>query len=120
MAAARFKEPNIAGRLSFQLALPNAWHTDPMTRAVTRFIPSRGFVHSLFGVALTIFSWYSPWAWPAWPALTMLDLIGGDTSWLERGYNARAAILTLLIMINVGFWAVLTWLIVEGVKRLRR
>ena len=92
-----------------------------MTRVGARqFIPSHGFLHSLVGIALTIFSWYSPWAWPAAPALVMLELIGGETEWLERGYNARAVILTLLIVINVGFWALVSWLVAVAAGRLRR
>ena len=58
------------------------------------------------GVAVTIFSWYGPWAWPAWPALTAIHLVfGTGGSYQELTYGWRAIVLTLLIALNVAFWA---------------
>lgn len=67
---------------------------------------SRGFACAIFGVAMTLFSWYGPWAWPAFPALTtMRILVGTQTSFADLPYAARAAMIVLLIAINVAFWA---------------
>lgn len=85
-----------------------------------RLSPSAGFLHALAGIAMTIFSWYSPWAWPALPALTLLELIGGETGWLDHGQTVRGVILVTLIIINVSAWGALSWLIAGSVRRLRR
>jgi hypothetical protein len=72
---------------------------------------SRGFVCAMFGIAMTLFSWFGPWAWPAWPALTtMRILVGAQTSFADLPYAARGAILVLLIAINIAFWAAAAWL----------
>lgn len=66
---------------------------------------SRGFIAALLGIAVTIVSWYGPWEWPAWPALTALRLLfGGNDAWQEMTYGARAAVMALLIAVNCGFW----------------
>jgi len=71
---------------------------------------SRGFFCAIFGVAMTLFSWYAPWAWPAWPALTtMRILVGTQTSFADLPYAARGATIVLLIAINVAFWAAAAW-----------
>jgi len=64
---------------------------------------SGGFAAALFGIAMTLLSWYGPWAWPAWPALTTLHLLFGS-GFDELPYNGRAAVVVMLIVINVGFW----------------
>jgi hypothetical protein len=69
---------------------------------------SRGFVCSLFGIAMTVFSWYGPWEWPAWPAFALLHLVfGSGAAWQELPYGQRAAVVIVLIIINSGFWALL-------------
>jgi hypothetical protein len=66
---------------------------------------SRGFIASLLGIAMTLLSWYGPWAWPAWPAFTALRLVfGSGQSWLELPEPRKAAIVVVLIAINVAFW----------------
>ena len=71
---------------------------------------SRGFVCAMFGIAMTLFSWFGPWAWPAWPALTaMTILVGTQTSFADLPHATRGAILVLLIAINIAFWAVAGW-----------
>jgi hypothetical protein len=68
---------------------------------------SRGFSCTLFGIAMTIFSWFGPWEWPAWPAFTTIHLLfqSRGVVWTELPYGVRAAVLVGLIVINVGFWA---------------
>jgi hypothetical protein len=78
---------------------------------------SRGFIAALAGIAMTILSWYGPWAWPAAPAFGTLHLFfGSGQSWIELPESQRAAILVLLIAINVGSWAAVAWILL----RLRR
>jgi hypothetical protein len=77
---------------------------------------SRGFLCAIFGVTMTFFSWYSPWAWPAWPALgTMSLLIGTQSDFADLPFAARGAIVVLLIAVNITAWAaaamLLWWLI---------
>ncbi len=71
---------------------------------------SRGFIASLTGIAMTLFAWFGPWAWPAWPALTTIDVaFGSNTAFAELPLPTRAATVTALIILNVTFWAVLAW-----------
>jgi hypothetical protein len=81
---------------------------------------SRNFICTLFGLAMTVFSWYAPWAWPAAPALaTMRILVGTQTSFADLPYAARGAVLIVLIVINVAAWttaAMLAWLLVQRVR----
>ena len=78
---------------------------------------SRGFVCALFGIAMTLLSWYGPWAWPAAPAFATLHLLyGSGASWTELPESQRAAMLVLLIAINVAFWGAALW----ALMRLRR
>jgi hypothetical protein len=69
---------------------------------------SRGFAASLFGIGMTILSWYGPWSWPAWPALTTLHaFFGGNDIWWDLSFQARSLLVALLIAVNVAFWGVL-------------
>ena len=79
---------------------------------------SRGFVCALLGVAMTLFSWYGPWSWPAWPALTIGRMIGGQTSFYDLPYATRAMIIVLLIVINSAFWGAIAWGVWWTVQRL--
>lgn len=71
---------------------------------------SRGFIAALAGLAITIFAWFSPWVWPAWPSILVFDTFdhGG---FAELSHNGQAAVTVLLIALNVAVWA----LIVRGV-----
>lgn len=82
---------------------------------------SAAFVSSLAGVVMTLLSWYGPWEWPAAPAFAALWLLFRNrTSWLELEYGARGAVLALLIVVNVGFWAVVFLATARAVARFRR
>ncbi|MGZ7042070.1 MAG: hypothetical protein ACXVH7_09800, partial [Thermoanaerobaculia bacterium] len=82
---------------------------------------SRGFVCSLLGIGMTVFSWYGPWAWPAWPAFTVLHLVfGTGAAWQELPYGQRAAVVVVLIIINSGFWALLAAALWSMWSRTRR
>ncbi len=70
---------------------------------------SRGFIASLSGLAVTLFAWYGPWAWPAWPAFTAIDLVFGHTGFAEYPFAIRSAIVVLLIVLNVAFWGLVTY-----------
>ncbi len=72
---------------------------------------SRGFLSALAGIAMTLLAWYGPWAWPAWPAFTVIDLaFGTNTAFAELPFATRAATITLLIIVNVAFWGVVVWM----------
>ncbi|HVT43042.1 MAG TPA: hypothetical protein VMT00_01510 [Thermoanaerobaculia bacterium] len=82
--------------------------------------PSRGFLSALAGLGVTILGWYSPWAWPAWPATVGLDLFFADFS--EMSYGARAAAVVVLIALNVAVWALIAhtaWWVVRAATRSR-
>ena len=67
---------------------------------------SRGFTAALAGIAMTLFAWFGPWAWPAWPAFTAIHLLfGGNAALAGRPFNERATMVVVLIVINVTFWA---------------
>ena len=60
-------------------------------------------------------AWYGPWAWPATPAFAVLDhVIGMDFS--ELPFAQRAAVLVLLIVVNVATWGAVAY----GLHRLVR
>ena len=80
---------------------------------------SRGFACAIFGVAMTLFSWYAPWGWPAWPALTtMRILVGAQTNFADLPYATRGVVIALLIAINIAFWAAAAWLVWWTAQRL--
>lgn len=68
---------------------------------------SRGFSCTLFGIAMTLFAWFGPWEWPAWPAFTAIRLAFQSRGivWTELAYGVRGAVLVGLIVTNAGFWA---------------
>jgi len=76
---------------------------------------SRGFACAIFGIAMTLLSWYGPWAWPAFPALTTLRLF---PDFADYAFSVRGAIIVLLIGINVAFWAGAAWLVWWSAQRL--
>ena len=69
------------------------------------FRPSRGFLASLLGVAMTLLAWYGPWEWPAFPAFTVIKYgFGSQSSFGELPYAQRSAAIVGLIAVNVAAW----------------
>ena len=79
---------------------------------------SRGFLLALAGLAMTAFSWYSPWTWPAWPALTLLGILFPRGGFGELSSNARAAVMVGLIVWNSGVWALVFYSLSSLVRRI--
>lgn len=75
---------------------------------------SRGFLCILFGVAITVFAWFSPWSWPAWPAFAVMELFLR----VPTTYGVRAAIVVLLIVVNVSTWSLAARAIWWALQRL--
>jgi hypothetical protein len=71
------------------------------------FRVSRGFIAALGGVAITLLAWFGSWAWPGWPASFALDLLGRIRDFAELPRLVKGSVVVLLIVINVGTWAML-------------
>jgi hypothetical protein len=81
---------------------------------------SRGFLSILFGLAMTLFSWYAPWQWPSLPALWMVRVFAGTQFNLADLPNSqRGAMLVLMIVINSGFWALAAYALWNATRWLR-
>lgn len=81
---------------------------------------SRGFISALAGIAMTLFAWYGPWAWPAWPAFTLIDIVfGSNTAFADLPFATRAATITILIIVNSTFWAVVVWMGIRVIRTVR-
>ena len=65
---------------------------------------------------MTLFSWYGPWAWPAWPAFAAVDLFLGHSGFADYPFGVKSAIVVALIVLNVSTWAALSY----GVMRLSK
>ena len=63
---------------------------------------------------MTLFAWYGPWAWPAWPAFAVLHLLG--ESYGDLSHAARGAVLVVLIVINTAFWGLITYVLMRAVS----
>jgi hypothetical protein len=75
---------------------------------------SRGFIAALAGIAMTLFAWYGPWAWPAWPAFTLIDIFfGSNTAFADLPLATRAATITMLIIVNTMFWGGVVWVVIR-------
>lgn len=78
---------------------------------------SRGFLSALAGIAMTIFSWYGPWEWPAWPAFAVIHLVFGTGGWYhDLSFAARGVVVVILIAINVATWAALFYLLTRVMR----
>ncbi|HSY50841.1 MAG TPA: hypothetical protein VLC46_18705 [Thermoanaerobaculia bacterium] len=66
---------------------------------------SRGFIAALGGVGMTLLAWYGSWAWPGWPASVAIDLLERFADFPDLSHLARSVVVVLLIIINVGTWA---------------
>ena len=80
---------------------------------------SRGFIAALFGLAITIFAWWSPWAWPAWPSLLAFNTFdhGG---FAELSHTGQAVVTVLLIALNVAVWAAIARVVLFAISRASR
>lgn len=67
---------------------------------------SPGFACALVGVGITIASWFSPWAWPAWPALFVLNILEPRYSYPDGSAFSRAVAVVTLIAVNVAVWGI--------------
>ncbi len=76
---------------------------------------SRGFISALVGIAMTIFSWYGPWSWPAWPAYTVMAMV--RTNFADLPYLTKGAFVVLLIIVNVGVWATIAYGLLTVARR---
>ena len=81
---------------------------------------SRGFVSAIIGIGMTLFAWYGPWAWPAWPAFTAIESIFGQGGFADLPYAERSAVLVALIILNVGSWGVVAWGVIWSGSRIGR
>jgi hypothetical protein len=73
----------------------------------------------MFGIAMTLWSWFAPWAWPAAPALGVMRLmIGSPTNFADLPYATRAAFFVVLIVVNVAAWAIAALVVWITVRRL--
>ena len=70
---------------------------------------SRGFISALIGLAMTLLAWYGPWAWPAWPAFTAIDLFFGKSGFADYPFAGKSGIVLSLIALNVAFWGAAAW-----------
>jgi hypothetical protein len=80
---------------------------------------SRSFLSLLTGIAMTVFSWYGPWEWPAWPAFTAVRLLFGRGGYDDLPFAQKATVLVGLIVLNVTFWAAVVAVIAAGFARYR-
>ena len=78
---------------------------------------SRGFAAALAGIGMTIFAWFGPWAWPAWPAFTAISLVFGRAGFSELPYAQKAVAVIALIVVNSGFWALVAYALGSLVRR---
>lgn len=81
---------------------------------------SRTFRCLLFGIAMTVFARLGPWSWPGWPAITVLDFLlthfaPSVVSPLQKGLGV-----TLLLLVNAGFWALVASLVLWMLERRAR
>lgn len=82
---------------------------------------SRPFVCVLIGLGMTLYSWFSRWAWPAFPALTTMQVVfGTHRDFADLPFAARGAFVVVLIVVNVAAWALIAWTLFWIAGRLRR
>jgi len=70
---------------------------------------SRGVRCAMFGLAMTVLARLGPWAWPGWPAVTVLDFALTHAAPSVAGPIVKGVGLLALIAVNAGFWALLAY-----------
>jgi len=81
---------------------------------------SREFLSALFGILMTLLSWFGPqWPFAAAPAFFILNTFFGG-SYHELPFAGRSAVLVLLIVVNVSAWGLVAWLVTRGLERALR
>ena len=76
---------------------------------------SRGFLCALAGLAITLFAWFTPWKWPAYPALVALSFL--KTTGTTQA--ARDVVIVVLIAINTAVWGAIVYGVVAAVSSAR-
>jgi len=80
---------------------------------------SRGFTCILFGLAVSVCSWYVPYAFVSWPATFVVRMLAGRGVLFQDLPNAqRTAMFVVLLIINSAFWAAIAFAIWSIVQRL--
>jgi hypothetical protein len=73
---------------------------------------SRGFRCALFGIAMTVLARLTPWLWPGWPAMRLLDFVLARAAPSVAGPVQKGVGLVVLVFVNVAAWALAAWLVV--------
>ena len=81
---------------------------------------SRGFLAAMAGLAMTLFAWFGPWAWPAWPAFEVIHLMFGRAGFDDLPHTQKALLVVALIVVNSSFWAFLVFAVLRAVSRMRQ
>jgi len=71
---------------------------------------SRSFRCVLFGIAMTVLARLGPWHWPGWPAITVLDFLLAHAAPSVASPVQKGLGVTVLLLVNAGFWALAAWL----------
>lgn len=74
----------------------------------------------LFGIGMTVLARVGPWLWPGWPAVTLLDFVLGTAAPSVVTPFEKAMGVIALLFVNVTFWALLAWVALWALDRLRR
>ena len=69
---------------------------------------------------MTALARIGPWRWPGWPALTLLDFVLARWAPSTVSPLQRAVGTIVLLIVNVGFWALLAWTALRLRDLLRR
>jgi hypothetical protein len=81
---------------------------------------SRGFISTVVGLGMTLFAWFSPWEWPAWPAFGVISIaFGSNSAFADLPMTTRAAVVVGLIIFNSACWAAVAWVVITAIIRLR-
>jgi hypothetical protein len=71
-------------------------------------------------MVVTVFAWFSPWLWPGWPAVTVMQYLALHFDYDERPYAVRAAIIVGVMILNIVSWAAVAYIAWRAAERIRR